>query len=137
MTAANRPDPPEAIRFGSDIRDALMTLVRRTGVKHRNVLCRWALCRSLAEPSRPPALPPRGEPAVDIAWRLVAGNLSELWWLLFLTRLHDDGLPWDQQTTSEELHRHIARGVLYLAGDSAIKDVTSLPKLALGAHADR
>jgi DNA sulfur modification protein DndE len=133
MIAAHRPDPPEAIRFGSDTRDALATLVRRTGVKHRNVLCRWALCRSLAEPTRPAALPPRGESAVDIAWRLVAGPLGDLWWLLLLTRLHDDGLPWTQQAASEELHRHIARGIQYLVGDQAIKDVTSLPYLALEA----
>jgi DNA sulfur modification protein DndE len=132
MTATDRPKPPEAIRFGPDTRDALMTLARRTGVKHRNVLCRWALCRSLAEPSRPPALAPRGEPAVDIAWRLLAGHLGELWWLLLLSRVHDDGLPWDQQTATEELHRHIARGLLYLVGDKTIKDATSLPKLALG-----
>jgi DNA sulfur modification protein DndE len=135
MTAVNRPDPPEAIRFGSDTRDALVTLVRRTGIKHRNVLCRWALCRSLAESSRPPALPPRGEREVDIAWRLVAGSLGDLWWLLLLTRLHDDDLPWTQQTASEELHRHIARGIQYLVGDQAVKDVTSLPNLALGIGA--
>jgi DNA sulfur modification protein DndE len=133
MTQTTRLEPPEAVRFGPDIRDTTMTLVRRTGVRHRNVLFRWALCRSLAEPSRPPALPERGETPVDIAWRLIAGQLGELLWLLVLARVREDDLPWNQQTAVEELHRHIARGLLYLVGDREIKDVTSLPQLALRA----
>jgi len=133
MSQTERLEPPEAVRFGPEIRDAIMTLVRRTGVKHRNVLLRWALCRSLAEPSRPPSLPTRGEIPVDIAWRLVAGQLGELLWLLLVARLRDDNLPWDQHTATEELHRHIARGLLYLVGDREIKDSTSLPRLASSA----
>ncbi|ONH49550.1 hypothetical protein CcI49_08780 [Frankia sp. CcI49] len=136
MTQLARLEPPDAVRFGADIRDAIMTLVRRTGVRHRNVLLRWALCRSLAEPSRPPSLPEWTEKPVDIAWRLVSGQLGELPWLLLVARLREDNLPWDQQTATDELHRHIARGLLYLAGDREIKDSTSLAKLALGEAAD-
>jgi len=131
VTQLARLEPPDAVRFGPDIRDTIMTLVRRTGIRHRNVLLRWALCRSLAEPSRPPALPERAEKPVDIAWRLVAGHLGELPWLLLVARLREDNLPWDQQTATDELHRHIARGLLYLAGDREIKDSTSLAKMAL------
>ena len=39
------------IRHGQTTRDQIATLKRRTGIKHMNVLCRWALCRSLTHPS--------------------------------------------------------------------------------------
>ena len=46
----------EHIRLAQTARDQLVTLKRRTGIAHWNVLCRWALCRSLAEPAPPPAV---------------------------------------------------------------------------------
>ena len=46
----------EHIRISRTARDQLITLKRRTGIMHWNVLCRWALCRSLAEPAPPPAI---------------------------------------------------------------------------------
>ena len=46
----------EHIRLSQQARDQLITLKRRTGIAHWNVLCRWALCRSLAEPAPPPAV---------------------------------------------------------------------------------
>ena len=46
----------EHIRLSQTARDQLITLKRRTGIAHWNVLCRWAFCRSLAEPAPPPSI---------------------------------------------------------------------------------
>jgi DNA sulfur modification protein DndE len=42
------------IRLSKQAREQLIRLKRHTGIEHWNVLCRWAFCRSLAEPSVPP-----------------------------------------------------------------------------------
>jgi DNA sulfur modification protein DndE len=46
--------PVGNIRLSEQAKNQLITLKRRTGVSQWNVLCRWAVCRSLAEPGRPP-----------------------------------------------------------------------------------
>ena len=44
----------ETVRIDEQGREQLIRLKRYTGVEFWNVLCRWALCVSLAEPTKPP-----------------------------------------------------------------------------------
>ena len=39
------------IRFSQQAKDQLIKFKRVTGIEHWNILCRWALCVSLAEDS--------------------------------------------------------------------------------------
>ncbi|WP_323746595.1 DNA sulfur modification protein DndE [Catenulispora pinisilvae] len=122
--------PPEVVRLGSDIRDTLTTLKRRTGVANSNVLCRWALCRSLAEPSAPtsPAAP---DNTVEIAWKVFSGTAGDLYWWLLKMHCHELGMPLDETTLNTQLRWHIARGASYLVGDKEMRDATSLANLAI------
>lgn len=43
----------EHVRVSQQAKDHLVRLKRITGIKNWNVLCRWALCVSLAEESTP------------------------------------------------------------------------------------
>lgn len=128
------PAPPDALRLSKATRDQIATLKRRTGVKHMNVLCRWALCRSLAEPAPPPA--PAADTAAEIAWKVFAGPSADLWWALLLTRAWqargDDG-PLAADDAAALLRAHVARGIAYLVGDPEVRDATSLARLALAA----
>ena len=45
--------PVERVRLSQTAKDQLTKLKRQTRIDRWNVLCRWALCRSLAEPSPP------------------------------------------------------------------------------------
>lgn len=82
----------EHIRLSQTARDQLVTLKRRTGIAHWNVLCRWALCRSLAEPAIPPEVKLVLDSNVEMSWRVFAGDQGDLYWALL--RFRCMGSPW-------------------------------------------
>ena len=121
----------EHIRVSRAARDQLITLKRRTGITQWNVLCRWALCRSLAEPAAPPATRLTLDSNVEMTWRVFAGDLDDILWALVRYRCHQDGLPLDDETLAQQFRLHLHRGISYLAGDTQVSDVAGLATLAL------
>lgn len=129
---------PVDIRLSETARNHLLTLTRRTKITHRNVLCRWAFCRSLAEPGQPfpgtrievdPSIPP-------IAWETFAGLDGDLLWGLLRMRCHTDGLPLDDETLAAQFRLHLHRGLGYLVGDPRVTDgagIAGLITVALDA----
>jgi DNA sulfur modification protein DndE len=129
------PAPPATLRLSKQTREQIATLKRRTGIRHMNVLCRWALCRSLSEPSDPPVQ--STDTATEIEWGVFAGSGGRLWWSLVLEAAWNRGVAPSSSEAEALLRAHIARGTSYLVGDQAIKDVTSLTRMALHATRDR
>jgi DNA sulfur modification protein DndE len=126
--------PVDHIRLSQAARDQLITLKRRTGIKHWNELCRWALCVSLAEPAAPPAARIPADSNVEMEWRTFAGPCGDLLWGLLRHRCHDDGLPLDEETLAQQFRLHLHRGIGYLAGNrdlASIADLVSLPEHAM------
>ena len=121
----------EHIRISRAARDQLITLKRRTGIMHWNVLCRWALCRSLAEPAPPPAIRLILDSNVEMTWRVFAGDLDHVLWALVRYRCHLDGLLLDDETITQQFRLHLHRGISYLAGDTRVSDIAGLAALAL------
>lgn len=121
--------PPETLRLPAGTKDQLITLKRRTGIKHWNTLCRWALCRSLAAGGVPPEAPP-GD-AVEMTWKVFAGAAGDLWWALLLASLHRDGVTPDRDTSHAALRAHVVRGVGYLVGDPRTRDLVGMARIAL------
>jgi len=107
----------ETVRISPAAKDQLITLKRRTGLKHWNELGRWALCRSLAEPSRPPDVPLKTEGGIEIDWRTFVGRLADVYLDLICQRCVADGLDPDAATVNRQLHLHLHRGIGYLAGE--------------------
>jgi len=110
----------ETVRISPGAKDQLVTLKRRTGLKHWNELGRWALCRSLAEATRPPDVPIPTEGGIEIEWRTFAGRLADLYTDLLRQRCVEDGLDPDRTTVQRQLSLHLHRGIGYLAGDPAL-----------------
>lgn len=110
----------ESVRISAAGKDQLITLKRRTGLKHWNELGRWALCRSLAEPTRPPDVPIPTDGGLEIDWRTFAGRLADLYVDLLVQRCIADGLDPDPHTVQRQLLLHLHRGIGYLAGDPAL-----------------
>jgi DNA sulfur modification protein DndE len=106
-------------------------LKRRTGITHWNVLCRWALCRSLAEPAPPPAAKLTLDSNVEMTWRTFAGEHGDELWALLRYRCHQDGLDLDEETLAQQFRLHLHRGIGYLFGDPRVTDVAGLASLAL------
>jgi DNA sulfur modification protein DndE len=121
----------EHIRLSHAARDQLITLKRRTGIMHWNVLCRWALCRSLAEPAPPPAVKLALDSNVEMTWRVFAGDLGDTLWALVRYRCHQDGLPLDDETLAQQFRLHLHRGIGYVVGDARVTDVAGFARLAL------
>lgn len=123
--------PIDHIRLSQTARDQLITLKRRTGIAHWNVLCRWALCRSLAEPTAPPSAKLNLDSNVEMTWRVFAGSHGDELWALLRYRCHQDGLDLDEETLAQQFRLHLHRGVGYLFGDPRVSDVVGLAGLAL------
>lgn len=126
--------PPEMLRLGADVRDNITTIKRRTGITNSNVVCRWALCTSLAE-STVPTNPPSQDSAVEMTWKVFSGTAGDLYWWLLKVHCHDRGIPLDEVSLNSMLRAHIARGVSYLVGDKTMRDAPSLALLAVRSSA--
>lgn len=124
----------EHIRLSQTARDQLVTLKRRTGIAHWNVLCRWAFCRSLAEPAIPPTVKLNLDSNVEMSWRVFTGDHGDLYWALLKFRCHTDGLELDDETLVNQFRLHLHRGIGYLVGDPRVTNVTGLASVALEAE---
>ncbi|OCB14092.1 DNA sulfur modification protein DndE [Mycolicibacterium porcinum] len=121
----------EHIRLSQTARDQLVTLKRRTGVEHWNVLCRWAFCRSLAEPAPPPTVKLTLDSSVEMTWRVFAGDYGDILWGLLRFRCNKDGLDLDDENLNQQFRLHLHRGIGYLVGDPRVSDVAGLASVAL------
>jgi len=122
--------PIEHIRLAQSARDQLITLKRRTGISNWNVLCRWGFCRSIAEPTPPPATGIAADSNVEMTWKVFAGPYGDELWALLRLRCHRDGLPLDDETLAQQFRLHLHRGIGYLVGDSRVTDIVGLLSLA-------
>lgn len=122
--------PVDQIHLSPTARDQLVTLTRRTKITHRNVLMRWAFCRSLAEPNRPQKAKHPTDPGIPpIAWDTFAGDFGDVLWALLRMRCHTDGVPLDEESLAVQFRLHLHRGIGYLVGDPRITDATGVAGL--------
>jgi DNA sulfur modification protein DndE len=126
--------PLEHIRVSKAARDQLVTLKRRTGISHWNVLCRWAFCRSLAEPAVPPTVRLAADSSVEMTWKVFAGAYGDELWALLRLRCHRDGFDLDEETLAQQFRLHLHRGIGYLVGDPRVSDLVGLVRLACEAN---
>jgi DNA sulfur modification protein DndE len=122
-------NPIERVRISRTAEDQLVKLKRNTKIKQWNILCRWALCRSLAEPSIPSPVPIKTDSKVEIAWNVFGGEIADILLITLKQRCHQDGLGTEQDTLKEQFTLHLHRGIGYLAGDNNIKQIEDLVAL--------
>jgi len=116
----------EHVRISQDARDKLIKLKRVTGIKNWNVLCRWGLCASLAETSRPPSIRIPRDSTVDMTWKVFGGADADVYWALVRERCRIDGLPTDEKTVGRQFRLHLHRGIGYLAGMRSLASIDTL-----------
>ena len=124
-------NPIERVRISKTAEDGLVKLKRSTKIKQWNILCRWAFCRSLAEPSIPSPVPIKTDSKVEIAWSVFGGEIADILLIALMQRCHQDGLGCDRDTLKQQFTLHLHRGIGYLAGDSNIQQVEDLVALEL------
>lgn len=121
----------ETVRLSQRGKEQLTRVKRDTGIKNWNVLSRWALCLSLAEPTVPsPATIPT-DSSVEMSWKVFGGLDAEVFRALVLQRCTHDGLGTDPETVAQQFRLHLHRGIGYLFGDPALKSLPGLIRRAL------
>ena len=126
----------EHVRVSTQAKDLLVRLKRTTGIKQWNVLCRWAFCVSLAEPSRPAPVSLVADSNVEMSWRVFGGRYADLYWALLKERCICDGLGTDDETLARQFRLHLHRGISYLAGDRRLRRIEDLNSLVLEQRDD-
>jgi DNA sulfur modification protein DndE len=125
-------EPPiDRFKLSQTAKDQLLKLRRHTKIDQWNILCRWALCRSLAEPTIPSPVPIPADSNVELTWRVFGGEMSDILLIALKQRCHNDGFPLDKETLATQFRLHLHRGIGYLAGDPNIKKIEDLISIAL------
>jgi DNA sulfur modification protein DndE len=123
-------NPIERVRLSATAEDQLIKLKRNTKIKQWNILCRWAFCRSLAEPSVPSPVPIKTD-SIEIAWSVFGGEIADLLLIALKQRCYQDGLAVDRETLRHQFTLHLHRGIGYLAGDNQVKQIEDLVELGI------
>ncbi|NJL47027.1 MAG: DNA sulfur modification protein DndE [Leptolyngbyaceae cyanobacterium SM2_5_2] len=122
--------PTDRIKLSQSAKDQLLKLKRVTKIPTWNVLCRWALCRSLAEPSMPSPVPIPADSNLEMTWQVFGGPIANQLLIALKQRCHQDGLGTDPETLATQLRLHLHRGIGYLAGDPNLKAIEALVEIA-------
>jgi DNA sulfur modification protein DndE len=121
--------PIERIRLSQTAKEQLTKLKRITKIEQWNILCRWALCRSLSEPSIPSAVPIPADSNVEMTWSVFGGDIADLLLIALKQRCHQDGLETDRETLRNQFRLHLHRGIGYLAGDTNLKKIEDFVRI--------
>lgn len=126
----------DTIRLSQQARDQLIKLKRVTGIKNWNVLCRWAFCTSLAEPTVPTPAKIPSDSNVEMTWKVFGGAHAEVYLAILKARCRRDGLGTTDEVLAMQFRQHLHRGIGYLFADRKMEDIDGLfRRLPLGdAH---
>ena len=133
------PPPVETIVLSQQAKDQLIRLKRRTGIKQWNVLCRWAFCLSLADPSPPPQVRHPADSSVEMTWKVFGGKYAAVYAAMLRERCATAGLG-SGDGAAALLRLHVHRGIAFL--DAATPPqlcslAMTLPVDSSGGAADR
>ncbi|MCC9309124.1 DNA sulfur modification protein DndE [Kitasatospora sp. RB6PN24] len=115
------------IKLSQTGKDQLVRLKRVTGIKHWNVLCRWALMFSLQDSSTPLVREIVADSNVTMDWKTFAGSeYGDIYLALIKARCLQDGEEPTDEAVSRTLTIHLHRGIGYLAGRQDLESVHDL-----------
>lgn len=116
----------ETVRVSQQAKEQLSRLKRWTGIENWNILCRWAFCVSLAEPSAPAPVKIVTDSSVEMPWKVFAGPHGEIYLGLLRQRCGRDGIELSDDNLAAQFRLHLHRGLSYLAADRSVRSVAML-----------
>jgi len=126
----------ETVRVSERAKQQLIKLKRKTGMENWNILCRWAYCLSLAEPSIPPDENIPSDSNVEMTWKTFGGKDENIYLALLKQRCYVDGVGTEQATLEKYFKLHLHRGISYLSNTKKIQSVADLVGLPVVANGD-
>ena len=121
----------DTVRVSEKARTQLITLKRRTGIQNWNVLCRWALCYSLAEKSEPPNEDIPSDSSIEMTWKTFTGGEEELYIALVKLRANKAGIQLEKEPLTKYFRLHLHRGISYLTGNQKMNKIEDLIRLVI------
>lgn len=119
------------VRVSQQAKDQLARLKAKTGIKNWNILCRWALCYSLAEKTLPTDIPIAADSNLEMSWYTFGGEYYEIYESLIKAWCIRMELPIDDDTIVKYFRLNLERGIAHLCGTGFIKSVDDLLELAV------
>lgn len=106
--------PLQNIRLSQKEKDMLIRVKRATGIKHWNVLCRWAFCVSLADPTPLSSTVPGADSSVEMTWKTFGGPMASLYTQLLQHRCNQDGIK-GKKASADHFRKVLQRGITQLS----------------------
>ncbi len=122
-------------RLSSQAKEQLIRLKTRTGIDQWNILCRWAFCLSMREPTPPTPIDIPADSNVDLTWHTFGGEYHEIYLALLKERCHRDGIGTAEDTITQQFRLHLHRGISYLATPHKIRSIADLARVPTKAIA--
>lgn len=116
----------EIVRVSQQGKDQMSRLKRLTGIKNWNVLCRWALCISLADETTPLVREINTHSNIEMSWSTFAGPYGDAYKSLLALRRETDNLDSDEWPLSRILSMHMHRGLGALSSKHDYNSIESL-----------
>lgn len=104
----------DIIRLSEKQKQQLMILKRKTGIENWNVLCRWALCMSLADPTVPPKEDIPSDSNVEMSWKTFAGEYADVYDKIIISLYMQQQKVLNQIDSNLFFKLHLNRGISYL-----------------------
>lgn len=117
------------IKLSNSSKDKLSRLKGKTGIQNWNVLCRFALCYSLAEKTVPTDLNIPQDSNLEMSWYTFSGEYSDLYDALMIAWCKKMGLDTDPKTLEKYFKLNLERGIAYLSATGLVKDLDDLLNL--------
>jgi len=103
----------DTIRLSEKQKSQLVTLKRKTGIENWNVLCRWALCMSLAEESAPPVEDIPSDSNVEMTWKVFAGEYADVYLAVLREAYYKQRAHLAGVLFGDFVKLHLNRGISY------------------------
>lgn len=103
----------DTIRLSEKQKQQLIRLKSRTGIENWNVLCRWALCMSLAEETVPPVEDIPSDSNVEMSWKVFAGEYADVYLAALRQAYKKQTVHLDDVLFNDFLKLHLNRGISY------------------------
>jgi DNA sulfur modification protein DndE len=107
----------DRVKISAAGKQQLSTLKRRTGIEHYNVICRHALCASLANTTKVPAETLQYGGGIEIDWKTFAGEAEATLTNLLIARAVAEVGEGSPNVVRSVLQSHLHRGLAYLVSD--------------------
>ncbi len=103
----------DTIRLSERQKQQLIRLKSKTGIDNWNVLCRWALCMSLAEETVPPVEDIPSDSNVEMSWKVFAGEYADVYLAVLRQDYEKQKAHLGDVLFSDFFKLHLNRGISY------------------------